>query len=115
VSLKLPEDATLDESFQQKKVRGTNGRSGASSNLRPEDIPKGILIITTGKEDKVYLPGWAVSDPKLKGIAQDDTGKITLYEFSMRLSCNVQGNGANPLFAECSVNVEVCYKPSEKP
>lgn len=114
VTLKFPNDATLDESFQQKRVRATNGKSGTSSSLRPEDIPKGVLIIPSGKEDKVYQPGWAVSDPKLEIVAQDDTGKITRYQFGMRLLCKVYGQGANPYFAECSVNVEVCYKPSAK-
>jgi hypothetical protein len=71
MTVNFPENATLDESFQQKKVHATNGKSGASSNLRPQDIPKGVLIVTYGKEDKIYEPGWAVSDPELKGIAQD--------------------------------------------
>jgi hypothetical protein len=115
MTLKFPEGTTLDESFQQKRVRATNGKSGSSSNLRPEDIPKGVLIIPSGKEEKTYgEPGWAVSDPKLKSIAQDDTGKITRYEFSMRLFCSAEARGANPHFSECSVNVEVCYKSSEK-
>lgn len=111
VTVKFPEDASLDESFQQKNVRATNGKSGAHSNMRPQDIPKGVLVITSGKEDKVYEPGWAVSDPELKGIERDNAGKITRYEFGMKLFCTVGSNGQNPHFAECSVNAEVCYKP----
>lgn len=114
MTLRFPENATLDESFQQKNVRATNGKSGARSNLRPQDIPKGVLIIPSGKEDKIYESGWAVSDPELKGIQRDDTGKITRYEFGLKLFCAVESNGANPYFAECSVNVDVCYKLSEK-
>ena len=112
--MKLPENATPDESFQQKNVRATNGKSGARSNMRPEDVPKGILVITSGKEDKLYEPGWAVSDPELKGIERDNTGKVTRYELGMKLFCKVGSNGANPYFAECSVNAEVCYKPSRQ-
>ena len=114
MTVKLPENATPDESFQQKNVRVTNGKSGARSSMRPQDIPKGILVIASGKEDKVYEPGWAVSDPELKGIERDNTGKVTRYEFGMKLFCNVGSHGANPYFAECSVNAEVCYKPSRQ-
>jgi len=111
VTVKLPENATIDGSFQQKNIRATNGKSGARSNLRPQDIPKGVLVITSGKENKIYEPGWAVSDPELRGIERDNTGRITRYEFGMKLFCTVGSHGANPYFAECSVNAEVCYKP----
>jgi hypothetical protein len=111
MTVRFPENATLDTSFQQKKVNATNGKSGARSNLRPEDIPKGILIITYGKEDKIYNSGWAVSDPELKGIARDDKGKIIRYEFGMKLFCAVHSAAANPMVGECSVTAEVCYKP----
>ena len=50
VFLKLPEYATLDESFQQTAVRATNGKKNAKSNLRPQDIPKGIHITPYGSE-----------------------------------------------------------------
>jgi len=114
MTVRLPENATPDQSFQQKNVRSTNGKSGARSTMRPEDLPKGILVIASGKEDKVYEPGWAVSDPELKGIERDNTGKITRYEFGMKLFCKVGSHGANPYFAECSVNAEVCYKASRQ-
>jgi len=114
MTVKLPENATPDQSFQQKNVRATNGKSGARSNMRPQDIPKGILIMTSGKEDKVYEPGWAVSEPELKGIERDSAGKTTRYEFGLRLFCKVGSGGANPYFAECSVNADVCYKPSRQ-
>jgi hypothetical protein len=110
----FPENATQDESFQQKNVRATNGKSGARSNMRGQDIPKGVLIITSGKEDDVYKPGWAVSDPELKAIERDDSGKVTRYEFGLKLFCAVGSGGANPHFAECSVSAEVCYKPLRK-
>jgi hypothetical protein len=110
-TLRFRENVTLDESFQQKNVRATNGKSGVKSAMRAEDIPKGVLIIPSGKSDEVYQPGWAVSDPELKGIRRDANGKITLYEFGMKLFCKVGNTGANPQFDECSVNVDVCYKP----
>jgi len=111
VSLRLPEDATIDESFQQKKVRSTNGRNGAKSSMSAEDIPKGILIIPYGTSDDVYKQGWAVSEPELKAMDRDSNGKVTRYQFGMKLFCSVSNSGANPQFGECSVSVEVCYKP----
>lgn len=110
-TLKLPKNATLDVSYQQKKVRATNRKSGVSSNMRAEDIPKGILIIAHGTSDKVFDQGWAVSDPELKVIENDASGKVTRYEFGMRLMCNVSERAAQPLAGGCSVEVEVCYKP----
>ena len=49
VFLKLPEYATLDESYQQTEVRASNGKRKAQSNLRPQDIPKGIHIDPYGR------------------------------------------------------------------
>jgi hypothetical protein len=111
MTARLPENATLDESFQQQKVRVTNGKSGATSNMRPQDVPKGILIVAYGKNDKIYEPGWAVSDPELKTVERDANGKVTRYEFGLKLYCNVGSHGANPHFAECSVGADICYKP----
>jgi hypothetical protein len=51
VFLKLPEYATLDESYQQTEVRATNPKRKAKSNLRPQDIPKGIHIDPYGSSD----------------------------------------------------------------
>jgi hypothetical protein len=111
LTVRLPENATLDQSFQQQRVRATNGKSGVSSSMRPQDIPKGILIIPYGKDDKIYQPGWAVSNPELKVVERDASGKVTRYEFGLKLYCTVGSSGANPHFAECSVSAEVCYKP----
>jgi hypothetical protein len=110
-TVKLPENATLDESFQQKNVRATNGKSGARSDMQGNDMPKGVLVIAYGKEDDVYQPGWAVSEPELKVIEKDSNGKPTRYEFGMKLFCTVSSHGQNPHYAECAVNAEVCYKP----
>jgi len=110
-TLNLPPNATLDESYQQKKVRVTNGKGGARSSLRAQDVPKGILIIPYGTSDEIYEQGWAVSDPELKVIQRDASGKVTRYEFGMKLFCHVGSTGANPHFGDCSVRVEVCYKP----
>jgi hypothetical protein len=111
VTLRFPPNATLDESFQQQHVRATNGKSGAESSMRAEDIPKGVLVITYGKNDDIYNQGWAVSDPALKLLVLNATRKITRYEFGMKLFCNVGITGANPNFGECTVHAEVCYKP----
>jgi hypothetical protein len=112
VTVNFPENATLDESFQQKNIPATNGKGGARSTMRAQDTPKGVLVIASGKEDKIYAPGWAVSDPELKAIDRDASGKTTRYQFGMKLFCSVGSGGANPYFAECSVNAEICYKPS---
>ena len=112
VTLTLPKNATLDESYQQQNVRATNGKRGMRSSLRAQDVPKGILIIPHGKSDELYNQGWAVSDPELKVLQKDESGKVTRYEFGMRLSCHVSG-GPNPNFGDCSVDVEVCYKPKQ--
>jgi hypothetical protein len=110
-TIRFRENVMLDESFQQRNVRATNGKSGVQSALRGQDIPKGVLIIPHGKSDDIYHQGWAVSDPELKGIERDANGRITQYEFGMKLFCRVGSTGANPHFGECSVDVDVCYKP----
>jgi hypothetical protein len=106
VVLKLPEGATLDESYQQSRVRAANAEGKA--NLRPQDIPKGILIIPHGPNahDKV----WSVSEPKLTEIKADSTR----YEFGMRLFCRVEGSPYSQQSGGCDVQVEVCYKPKSK-
>jgi hypothetical protein len=53
VQTRLPKGARLDTSYQQTEVHATNRRSGMDSQLRPEDIPKGILIIPSGTSDDV--------------------------------------------------------------
>jgi hypothetical protein len=114
-TLNLPPDATLDVSFQQKSVRATNGKSGAHSSMRPQDVPKGILIIPYGKSDNVSHQGWAVSDPQLNALNKDATGRVTQYQFGMRLFCNAASSAGNTnYYGECSVDVEVCYRPLKK-
>ena len=46
--INLPENATLDTSFQQSNVRVRAGNDLAQSKLQAKDIPKGILIIPSG-------------------------------------------------------------------
>ena len=113
-TLNLPPDTSLDVSFQQKNVRVTNGRSGAHSSMRPQDVPKGILIIPSGMSDNESHQGWAVSDPELKALDKDASGRITQYQFGMRLFCNAtsSADGNVSYYGECSVDVEVCYRPS---
>jgi hypothetical protein len=107
VVLELPEFATLDESFQQTRVRATNGKGRAKSNLRPQDIPKGIYIIPFGSND--LEKGWAVSEPQLTKTKEDDR-----YAFGMHLFCSVQGSSFSQTEGACDVEVEVCYKPKPR-
>jgi hypothetical protein len=106
--LRLPANATLDESFQQTKARATS--ANGKSNLSPKDIPKGILIIPHGSNDREKM--WSVSEPRLIEIkAEDDSGvSSTRYEFGMRLSCSVKDNPYAQQGGDCDVEVEVCYK-----
>jgi hypothetical protein len=110
VFLKLPEYATLDESFQQPAVRATNGKKNAKSNLRPQDIPKGIHITPSGSSDLEKV--WAVSEPQL--IKPDSNGASTRYAFGMHLFCAVQGSPYSQSEGACEVEVQVCYKPKPR-
>jgi len=106
LEIQLPENATLDTSYQQTKVVADGGK-GARSKLRAEEIPKGIHIIPYGQSGEGKA--WAVSDPSLKTVHQDD-GK-TRYVFGMRLHCTVDEFARQ--FGGCAVNVDVCYKPQK--
>ena len=107
-AIRLPENATLDDSFQQTKVRGASAKG--KTDLRPQDIPKGIVIIPHGTNDRDTT--WSVSEPRLTTIKADETGTAaTRYEFGMRLFCHVRGSTFNQQGGDCYVAVEVCYKP----
>jgi hypothetical protein len=110
VFLKLPEYATLDESFQQTAVQATNGKKNAKSNLRPQDIPKGIHITPYGSNDLEKI--WAVSEPQL--VKPDSNGASTRYAFGMHLFCAVQGSPYSQSEGACEVEVQVCYKPKPR-
>ena len=99
----LPEGATVDTSFQQKSVRARNGNKKAQSDLRAEDIPKGILIIPSGTTS--LGKGWAVSKPELKQVQSHQL-------FGMKLYCTT-GGGAYDNMGGCEVQVDVCYKPKK--
>jgi hypothetical protein len=43
--LTLPPNTTLDDSYQQEKVRATNGKNGVHSSMRPQDVPKGFYLV----------------------------------------------------------------------
>jgi hypothetical protein len=105
VELSLPENATLDVSYQQAKVRAEDGQINEHSNLRPQDIPAGIHIIPYGRASD---GGWAVSQPELRVVERQANGRITRYAFGMQLYCIP---GHLPTHAPCEVNVSVCYKP----
>jgi len=106
-ALKLPENATLDDSFQQSTVRAASKKG--KTDLRPQDIPKGIVIIPHGTND--HDTTWSVSEPRLTTIKEGDGTASTRYEFGMRLSCRVQTSPFNQQGGDCYVEVEVCYKP----
>ena len=99
----LPEGATIDTSYQQKSVRARNGNQKAQSDLRAEDIPKGIHIIPSGTTS--LGKGWAVSKPELK---QDQSSQV----FGMKLYCTTGGASYDNM-GGCEVQVEVCYKPKK--
>jgi hypothetical protein len=106
VELKLPDDATLDISYQQANVVGDNGQSNRSK-LRPQDIPKGIHIVPDVQSDAGK--SWALSDPRLKEH-RTPFGK-TRYVFGMRLVCTISEYARQ--FGDCAVNVDVCYMPKK--
>ena len=111
VVLKLPESATFDESFQQIKVKATS--ANGKSNLRPHDIPKGILIIPHGSNDREKV--WSVSESKLAEIKEENNGfSSTRHEFGMLLFCRVESSPYSQQTGGCDVTVEVCYKPKSK-
>jgi hypothetical protein len=109
-TLTLPANANLDASYQQKEVRATNGKNGIQSSMRPQDVPKGFHLIPFGRDEPLYVQGWAVSDPQLTALDRDSNGKVTRYEFGMNLHCSARTPGTQRA-AECSVAVDVCYKP----
>ena len=55
-SVKFPGNATLDESFQQKNIRATNGKSGVRSNLRPKTYPKVYWSLRLGRRMRSINP-----------------------------------------------------------
>lgn len=110
VFLKLPEYATLDESYQQTEVRASNSTRKGQSNLRPQDIPKGIYITPYGSRQSEKT--WAVSEPKL--VKPDNNGASTRYAFGMHLSCKVHGSSFSQSEGPCEVSVQVCYKPKSR-
>jgi len=106
LEIKLPENATIDTSYQQTEVVAHGGK-GAHWNLRPQNIPKGIHIAPYGQD--VNGRAWGVSDPSLKTVSQAD-GK-TRYVFAMRLHCTVDEYARQ--FGGCALNADVCYKPQK--
>ena len=110
-ALTLPPNAKFDESYQQKKVQVTNGKNGVRSNMRAQDVPKGFYLVPHGESSStIDEAGWAVSDPELRPLNRDASGKVTRYGFGMKLLCNARTGGAERA-VECSVRVDVCYKP----
>jgi hypothetical protein len=108
--INLPENATLDTTYQQTVVRSHGGNPIALSDLRAKEIPKGINIITYGSTDTGK--GWSVSAPKLVAIQPPVSAGVTRYRFGMKLYCTV-GNAHSQNVGTCSVNVEVCYLPKK--
>jgi hypothetical protein len=108
--LTLPPNTTLDESYQQEKVRATNGKNSVHSSMRPQDVPKGFYLVPYGESSSsVDEQGWAVSAPQLRALNRDASGKVTRYQFGMKLLCDARTTGAERA-VECSVGVDVCYR-----
>jgi hypothetical protein len=99
----LPEGATVDTTYQQTSVRARDGNRKAQSNLRAEDIPKGIYISPSGTTS--LGKGWAVNKPELEGVQSRQI-------FGMKLYCTT-GGGSYENMGGCEVQVEVCYKPKK--
>jgi hypothetical protein len=104
--INLPENATIDTTFQQANVRSHGGSVKPKSELHVKDIPKGILIIPHGSTDREK--GWSVSAPELVAIKAPGSQSITGYKFGMKLYCTV-GTGTSQNVGDCSVAVDVCY------
>ena len=105
VEVKLPANATFDKSYRQPSLKATNGKSGAKSNLKPDDIPAGIHIMISGTDDN--SKGWAVSEPSLRIVKRDDG--TTDYLFGMRLYCTARHREDD--LGNCDIWVDICYKP----
>jgi hypothetical protein len=111
--INLPENATIDQSYQQTRIRSQNGNPRAHSDLLPKDIPKGIHIIPYGSTD--LEKGWAVSAPELtKFIIKSQSGGSDIrYRFKMKLYCTVGSSETPRQFGGCDVTVDVCYLPKK--
>ncbi len=110
VALKLPEYATLDESYQQTEVRASSSTRKTESSLRPQDIPKGIYITPYGSREPEK--DWAVGEPRL--VKPDNNGASSRYVFAMHLFCAVHGSPYSQTEGPCEVSVQVCYKPKSR-
>lgn len=108
--INLPEDATLDTSYQQTNVRSHGGNTKARSDLQAKEIPKGIHIIPHGSTD--LEKGWSVSAPKLVTIQVSGSEGVTRYRFGMKLYCTV-GSSVTQNVGGCDVAVDVCYLPKK--
>jgi hypothetical protein len=111
--INLPENATIDQSYQQTRIRSQNGNPRAHSDLLPKDIPKGIHIIPYGSTD--LEKGWAVSAPELtKVIINSQSGESDIrYRFRMKLYCTTGASETTRHSGTCDVTVEVCYLPKK--
>jgi hypothetical protein len=108
--INLPENASLDTTYQQTVVRSHGGNPIARSDLSAKEIPKGIHIITYGSTD--IGKGWSVSAPKLVTIQPPGSAGVTRYTFGMKLHCTV-GNAHSQNVGDCNVGVDVCYLPQK--
>jgi hypothetical protein len=108
--INLPENATIDTTYQQANVRSHGGSVKPKSELRAKDIPKGILIIPYGSTD--LEKGWSVSAPELVAIKAPGSPSVTGYKFGMKLYCTV-GSTINQNVGGCNVGVDVCYLPKK--
>jgi hypothetical protein len=110
VALRLPEYATLDESYQQTEIRATSSARKTASSLRPQDIPKGFYITPYGSREAEKV--WVVSEPRL--VKPESNGASSRYVFAMHLFCAVHASSFSQIEGPCEVSAQVCYKPKSR-
>jgi hypothetical protein len=103
----LPEHFHLDKSYQQSSGTFAGGGSGAASSLTPDQIPAGIHIIPGGSQSG--NKGWAVSEPKLEVVKEQDD-MVIQRKFTMYMYCTRGSGEADKLQGGCDVRVDVCAK-----
>jgi hypothetical protein len=69
----------------------------ASCNLvlpTPIIVRKGFYLVPYGESSSIFEQGCAVSALQLRALNRDASGKVTRYDFGMKLFCNARTPGA---------------------
>lgn len=114
VTLKLPEYATIDASFQQKEGACDKPQKWCQISDGSWDITREFSFYRVAQAMECRR-GRAVSEPELKGIDRDANSNITPYEGWDDIYCSVSNSGASPQFGEYSVGsmsaTSLCVRP----